>query len=278
MATRGAAGQAYVFPAGPDDRDHFDALMAWVFAHAGDEKPNVLNADLIPFAYSEAADIWEYVPNYLAMSQLGTLEAVVAMLGAALEYGKATGEWTWWQRLLDFVLADHLVGLSPAQLRSLTLTYEQAGLKNLVRVLYADYDQDNDKYAEAREAAAISAWGEAALDLDCRYGSGVVLEDPEVAQLLASRLLARLAAPRELAEVSTWLEGAAPGTGRHGGALVRLSRLGPGGIYRARQRPGPGGARGQPEPGPAPEHLLVLGRGRPGKRRGRLGHRRGQFL
>ena len=76
-----------------------------------------------------------------------------------------------------------------------------------MRVLYADYDQDNDKYAEAREAAAISAWGEAALDLDCRYGSAVVLEDPGVAQLLASRLLARLAAPRELAEVETWLEG-----------------------------------------------------------------------
>ena len=181
--------------------------MAWVFAHAGDEKPNVLNADLIPFAYSEAADIWEYAPNYLAMSQMGTLEAVTAMLGAALEYGKATGEWTWWQRLLDFVLVDHLVGLSPSQIRSLTLAYEQTGPKNLVRVLYADYDQDNDKYAEAREAAAISAWGEAALDLDCRYGSPVVLEDPEVAQLLASRLLARLAAPRELAEVETWLEG-----------------------------------------------------------------------
>jgi hypothetical protein len=53
----------------------------------------------------------------------------------------------------------------------------------------------------------MSAWGEAALDLDCRYGSPVVLEDPEVAQLLASRLLARLAAPRELAAVETWLEG-----------------------------------------------------------------------
>jgi hypothetical protein len=33
------------------------------------------------------------------------------------------------------------------------------------------------------------------------------LEDPEVAQLLATRLLTRLAAPRELAEVETWLEG-----------------------------------------------------------------------
>ena len=207
LASRGAAGQAFVFPALAADQEHFDAMMAWVFDHAGDEKPNVLNADLIPFAYSEAADIWEYAPNYLAMSQIGTLEAVTAMLGAALEYGKATGEWTWWQRLLDFVLVDHLVDLSPSQIRFLTLAYEETGPKNLVRVLYADYDQDNDKYAEAREAAAISVWGEAALDLDCRYGSAVVLEDPEVAQLLASRLLARLSAPRELAEVDTWLEG-----------------------------------------------------------------------
>ena len=99
------------------------------------------------------------------------------------------------------------MGLAPAQIRSLTLTYEQTGPKNLVRVLYADYDQDNRNYAEVREEAAISVWGEAALELDCRYGSPVVLEDPGVAQLLASRLLQRLAAPREMAEVETWLEG-----------------------------------------------------------------------
>jgi hypothetical protein len=74
-------------------------------------------------------------------------------------------------------------------------------------VLFADYDQDNGKYAEARAEAAIDAWGEQALELDCRYGSPVVLEEPEMAQLLADRLLARLAAPRELAEVETWLEG-----------------------------------------------------------------------
>ena len=53
LASRGAAGQSYVFPARPEDGEQFDRLMAWVWAHAGDEKPNVLNADLIPFAYSE---------------------------------------------------------------------------------------------------------------------------------------------------------------------------------------------------------------------------------
>jgi hypothetical protein len=35
----------------------------------------------------------------------------------------------------------------------------------------------------------------------------VILEDPDTAQLLAARLLARLVAPRELAEAETWLEG-----------------------------------------------------------------------
>jgi hypothetical protein len=207
IAARGAAGQAYVFPAQPEDAEHFDTLANWVLDHAGDEKPNVLNADKIPFYYSEAADVWDNAPNYLAMSQMGTLEAVVAMAGAALEYGKGTGDWSWWQSLLDFILADHLVTLSPAQIRSLTLAYEQHGPKNLAKVIYADYDQDNTKYAEAREDADISALGEETLELDCRYGGPVILEDPEVAQLLASRLLARLKAPREQAAVDTWLEG-----------------------------------------------------------------------
>jgi hypothetical protein len=207
IAARGAAGQAYVFPAKSEDQEHFTTLASWVFAHVGDEKPNVLNADKIPFYYSEAADVWDNAPNYLAMSQMGTLEAVVAMAGAALEYGKGTGDWTWWQNLLDFILQDHLVTLNPAQIRSLTLAYEQHGPKNLVKVLYANYDQDNTKYAEAREDAAINAVGEETLELDCRYGAPVILEDPEVAQLLASRLLTRLKDPREQAEVDTWLEG-----------------------------------------------------------------------
>ncbi|MEJ2671233.1 MAG: hypothetical protein P8168_03315 [Deltaproteobacteria bacterium] len=208
IAARGAAGQAYIFPAQPEDLEHFDTLMAWVFAHAGDEKPNILNADRIPFYYSEAADVWDNAPNYLAMGQMGTLEAVVAMAGAALEYAKGAGDWSWWQSLLDFILQDHLVRLNASQIRSLKQAYEQTGTKNLVRVLYANYDQDNTKYAEAREEAAIEAAGELALDLDCRYGSQVILEDPEVARLLAFRLLARLKEPRELSEVETWLEGA----------------------------------------------------------------------
>jgi hypothetical protein len=105
------------------------------------------------------------------------------------------------------MVVDNLTALASAQIRSLTASYEQTGLKNVVRLRYADYDQDNSKYAEARDAAAVAAWGEQALDLDFRYGSPVVLEDPQVAQTLADLMLQRLAAPWEAAEVETWLEG-----------------------------------------------------------------------
>jgi hypothetical protein len=208
LAVNGAAGQAYPFPSTSQDAAHFDALLSWTFSQAGDGKPNVLNADLIPFTISEAADVWDYIPHYLCLAQMGSLEAVVLMLGAALEYAKRQGEWHWFQRLLRFLLLDNLVELAPGQIRSLTLSYDLEGVKNLVRLRYADYDQDNSQYAEARDDAAIEAWGEQAIDLDCRYGGPVVLENPEVAQLLATRLLQRLANPWELAEAETWLEGA----------------------------------------------------------------------
>jgi len=77
-----------------------------------------------------------------------------------------------------------------------------------VRVYYADYDQDNSRYCEARDNAAVAAWGETSTDVDLRYGSPVVLEDPHVAQLLAARLLQRLSSPWEVVDLTTWLEGA----------------------------------------------------------------------
>jgi hypothetical protein len=168
LAARGAAGQTYTFPAKPEDAELFDSLMTWVFDHAGDAKPNLLNADLIPFYYSEATDVWDDAPHYLSMSQMGTLEAVVNMMGAALEYGKGSGDWSWWQTLLNFILLDNLVTLNASQIRTLTLAYEATGPKNLVRLLYADYDQDNTKYVEARDEARLKAWGKQALNLDCR--------------------------------------------------------------------------------------------------------------
>jgi len=208
LAVNGRAGQAYMFEATPEDRDHFEALLSWTFSRSGDGKPNILNQDLIPFSYCEDADLWEYAPHYLALRQMGTLEGVVLMVGAALEYALAQADWTWFQRLLDFILLDNRLTLVPSQIQALTLSYDQSGLKNLVRLRYADYDRDPAKYAEARDEEAVAARGEAAMDLDFRYGGPVVLENPQVAQVLAARLLQRLSAPWEQAEVVTWLEGA----------------------------------------------------------------------
>ena len=208
LAVNGLTGRAYTFDFTSEDEAHFEALLAWVFSHSGDGKPNVLNADLIPFSYSESTDIWDYAPHYLALAQMGSLEGVVCMLGGALEYAKRQGDWVWFQRLLKFILVDNLVALAPEQLRSLTLSYDLEGVKNLVRLRYGDYDRYNSQYAEARDEAAIAARGEEAADLDCRYGRPVILENPEVAQLLATRLLKRLSQPWEVAIAETWLEGA----------------------------------------------------------------------
>lgn len=208
VAAFGLPGQAYAFPARPEDAAHFDALMTWLWAHTGDAKPNLLNADLIPFMYLEDEDQWDYAPHYLAVSAMGSLEAVVLMLGAALAYGRGRGEWTWFDRLWRFILEDSLAVLEPWQLKSLSVSYQVAGLKNVVRVFFADYDQDNTRFKEVRDEAAVAAWGESAADLDLRYGSPVVLENPEVAELLAARLLKRLSSPWELLRLETWLEGA----------------------------------------------------------------------
>lgn len=208
VAAHGLAGQAYRFPAIPEDRAHFEALLAWMLAHAGDAKPNLLNADLLPFSYMEDTDIWDYAPHYVFMRQMGSLEAVVLMLGAALFHAKAGGDWSWFDRLLQFVLVDRLVSLGTSRIRSLTTSHQLAEGRNVVRLFFADYNRDNSKYWEARNEAAVSRWGEVAADLDFRYGSPVVLEDPEVARLLARRLLMRLSTPWDELQAETWLEGA----------------------------------------------------------------------
>jgi hypothetical protein len=207
LAAHGLAGQAYRFPSLPEDQAHFEALTAWIFSHAGDTKPNLLNADLIPFSYLEAVDVWEYAPHYVFMKQMGSMEGLVLMAGAALSRAKSSGDWTWFETLVRFVLEDHLVPLDNFQIRSLTASHQLAEGKNVVRVFFADYDRDNSKYCEARDDAAVDRWGEQAVDLDCRYGSPVVLENPQVAQILAARLLERLSTPWDTIRVDTWLEG-----------------------------------------------------------------------
>ncbi len=207
LAVTGRPGQAYAFASTREDHDHFIAMVNQFFNMAGDSKPNVLNADLIPFSYVEAVSSWEYAPNYIMNQEMGSLEALVLMLEVALAYARLQGDWDWFNRLLAFILRDNLVVLNQAQIRTVTAACDQAGAANLVRLRYADYDRDSSNYCEARDQAAIDNWGEQALDLDLRYGSPVILEDPAAAHLLATRLLQRLARPQEAVEVETWLEG-----------------------------------------------------------------------
>ena len=62
-----------------------------------------------------------------------------------------------------------------------------------------------------------------------------------MAQLLASRLLARLAAPRELAEVETWLEGVRLELGDTVAVSSDFHGLDQEEFTVSRQGPGPGG-------------------------------------
>lgn len=208
LAVNGRTGAAYNFSFSNDDAEQFDAILTRFFALSGDVKPNVLNRDLIPFTYVEDADSWDYAPHYLFMRQMGSLEAVVLMLQGALDYGVREGDWEWFDRLLKFILLDNLVVLGQRQLREVVSAYDLSGLKNLVRVQYADYDRDNSKYAEVKDQALIDEMGEVSTTIDLRYGQPVVTEDPQMAATLAQRLLERLSAPRETVEAETWLEGA----------------------------------------------------------------------
>jgi hypothetical protein len=207
LAALGRAGQRWRFPAVHEDTAHFQALVQWMFAHAGDGKPNLLNADLIPFAYLEAQDVWDYAPHYVFTSQMGSLEAVVLMAGVALEWARLSGDWSWFDRLVGFLLADNRVPLQASQISHLTMALSAAGTRSVVRLRYGDFDRNPQHYVEVRDEAAVQTWGEQAVDVDCRYGSPVVLEDPVTAGLLAKRLLERLRAPWDLVRLTTWLEG-----------------------------------------------------------------------
>jgi len=208
LAVNGREEAAYPFPAIPADAQHFENMVMAFFRHAGDGKPNLLNGDLIPFSYLEDGDVWEYAPHYVFTREMGSLEAVVLMAGVAQEWGRYSGDWSWFDRLVGFILRDHRVALGPERISRLSLTRSAAGVKNVVRLRFADFDRNPAQYVEERDEAAVAACGEQALDVDCRYGAPVIVEDPDTARLIARRLLTRLAVPWEYVHLVTWLEGA----------------------------------------------------------------------
>lgn len=207
LAVTGRPGQAHDFAETQNDRSHFQNMVQKFFVMSGDSKPNVLNSDLIPFAFVENTDIWDYAPHYIMQRQMGSMEGVVLMLHAAVDWGLFSGDWSWYETLKGFILADHRVGLAPHQISRLSLSRSAAGVRNVIRLRFADFDRNPASYAEEREEAAVRAWGEQVLDVDCRYGAPVIVEDPETARLIARRLLTRLSLPWEMVHLTTWLEG-----------------------------------------------------------------------
>lgn len=89
-----------------EDISHFQALISdYWFGHAGDTSPNVLNSDLLPYTFAENYDSWSYAPHYIYVSGLGTTEGLVNVMGGALEWGRYSGNYSWYLRLAHFLLS-----------------------------------------------------------------------------------------------------------------------------------------------------------------------------
>lgn len=202
LAVSGRPGQLHTFPSTTDDQDHFDNMVSTFMAMAGDSKPNVLNADLIPFSNVEDNDSWEYAPAYMTNKEAGSVEALVMMLDVAMD----KGNWSWFDTLLDFVLRNRMVSLP--SLESVTTSLMTSHTANIVRVVFGDFMRNNAYYKEAKNAAIITEIGELPQEVDLRYGNPVITEDPATAQDLADRGLEFATRPIETAVLRAWMEGA----------------------------------------------------------------------
>ena len=218
LAVAGRSGSSFTFAFTQDDKDHFEAMLNQFFTMAGDSKPNVLNADLLPFSLVEAADNWASAPNYMMNKEYGSTEALVLMLNVALDSAIIwpdpgwleswfMGTWEWFDTLLNFLIFDNLTSLPASSIESITAALDTSRVANKVRVLFGNFMQDNNYYAEAENAVLIALQGENPTEIDLRYGNPVITESMTMATLLAERFLAYMVKPVEQIEVTTWLEG-----------------------------------------------------------------------
>ncbi|HAY23184.1 MAG TPA: hypothetical protein DCY27_13685 [Desulfobacterales bacterium] len=208
LAVAGRAGSAYIYPYTPDDKSHFTAMMNNFWAMSGDTKPNLLNSDGIPFSYVEDLDVWDYAPHYLFMRQMGSLEAVVLMAVVALDWGLHTGIWHWFEQLIGFIILNNRKIIPENQIRFIQSTYDLTLLKNLGKVFFADYRQNQSSYREIADASTIDLIGCQPVEIHLEYGQPVITEDPGMAEALARLLIERFSSPKELVDLETWMEGA----------------------------------------------------------------------
>lgn len=99
----------YEFPITSTDTDFYELFGAWWFNNVGDTQPNVLNSDLMPYVIAEDADDWEFWPNYVFRSGMGSSESMINVALAALEWGRYNGgDYSWFLAFKDFWVAPEL--------------------------------------------------------------------------------------------------------------------------------------------------------------------------
>ncbi len=160
LAVVGRTGAAYVYPLTPGDRTQFEQMINNFWEMSGDSKPNLLNADLIPFHDCEPHDIWDYAPNYMFMKEMGSMEGVVLMLHTAMDWALYNGSWEWFNTLLEFMTRIGLGALGDQQVYSMKSNLETTQAATQVALTYGDFRKDNSQYKEASNADMIAKLGE----------------------------------------------------------------------------------------------------------------------
>ena len=108
---------------------------------SGDSKPNLLNADLIPFHDCEPHDIWDYAPNYMFMKEMGSMEGVVLMMHTALDWALYSGSYSWFNTLLEFMIRIGVGTIADNQIYSIRSNLETSQNATQVALTYGDFRQ-----------------------------------------------------------------------------------------------------------------------------------------
>ena len=181
MAIVGRASAAYVYPFTTADETHFQNIMNNFWLMSGDSKPNLLNSDLIPFHDAEPHDIWDYAPDYLFMKEMGSMEGVVLMMHAALDWALYSGSYHWFNVLLEFMIRLGQATLGEQQIYKVNSNFTTTQVATKVNLSYGDYRRDNTLFVEEKDQSMIDLLGEIRTSLVMHYGSPVITEDANTA-------------------------------------------------------------------------------------------------
>jgi hypothetical protein len=208
LAVVGRTGAAYSYPFTAADETHFQNILANFWAMSGDSKPNLLNADLIPFHDCEPHDIWDYAPNYMFMKEMGSMEGVVLMMHTAIDWALYTGDYTWFNTLLEFIILIGLGALKDGQIYSIRSNLKTTQNITQVALTYGDFRKNNALYKEAEDETMIGRLGEIKKIIPMHYGNPVITENEDTARLICDRTLEYFGTPKETLQVTADLAAA----------------------------------------------------------------------